>query len=374
VNERLRTYLDPNTTGTLVLNGSADPCSVAAVPVANFIGNPTTVTSGGTVAFTDQSSGNPTSWAWTITPGIAGTAWSYTGGTNASSQNPQVIFTTVGMYTITLVATNGLGSDSEVKTNYINVTAGGGSGVYCAASGTSSCGSANGEYISSVQLGAFISPSACSNYSNFTPLGPTLAQGSANTVTVQAQITGGLAGSAYIGDEIAVWIDFNADGTFSMAERVGYFLVGTTVGQPSFNFTVPANAVIGNTRMRVRISYQPEDGNINPCNTTIWGEVEDYRITITVAGSGSNVGISENLTDGILIYPNPVNDQLTIDLSSSNTEATISLYDVSGKLIAKKSGDKSGQTIFDISHVEKGIYQVVISTPDATIVRRISKI
>ena len=48
--------------------------------------------------------------------------WSYTGGTSATSQNPQINYTTAGTYSVTLTATNAGGSDSEVKTNYITIT------------------------------------------------------------------------------------------------------------------------------------------------------------------------------------------------------------------------------------------------------------
>ena len=52
-------------------------------------------------------------------------------------------------------------------------------------------------------------------------------------------------------------------------------------------FTVPAGATIGQTTMRVRISYQPDDGAINPCGTSTYGEVEDYVIDIQQAQQNS---------------------------------------------------------------------------------------
>ena len=116
-NEKLKTHLDPINSGALVLDGSGDPCANPTPPVANFTANPLSVSPGGTVQFTDQSSGVPTSHAWTI----SGSGWSYSGGTSASSQNPSVTFNTVGQYTVTLAVTNSLGNDSEVKTNYITV-------------------------------------------------------------------------------------------------------------------------------------------------------------------------------------------------------------------------------------------------------------
>ncbi len=98
-------------------------CPLAAAPVANFSGTPTTLTAGGSVNFTDLSSGTPTSWAWT-----------FTGGTPASSSlqtPPAITYSTPGTYTVSLTATNGSGTDGETKTGYIQVnSAGGGGGTF----------------------------------------------------------------------------------------------------------------------------------------------------------------------------------------------------------------------------------------------------
>jgi PKD repeat protein len=80
---------------------------------ADFVANATTVAVGGSVDFTDLSTGNPTSWSWT-----------FTGGSPSSSsvQNPSgVVYNTAGLYTVELTASGLNGSDTETKTNYINV-------------------------------------------------------------------------------------------------------------------------------------------------------------------------------------------------------------------------------------------------------------
>jgi len=120
-NEQLRPFLDPGNTGALVIDGSDDPCSSPAAPVADFVANQTSVLEGATVQFTDLSTGVPTSWSWVITPGTNGVDWEFTNGSTSASQNPEVLFTTPGLYTISLTATNGIGSDVEAKTDYIEV-------------------------------------------------------------------------------------------------------------------------------------------------------------------------------------------------------------------------------------------------------------
>ena len=93
--------------------------TTGSAPVANFVANQTTVPTGTTVSFTDQSTNTPTSWAWSLNPT---TGWAYAAGSSASSQNPQITFNTAGQYTVSLTATNATGSDTETKQNYITVT------------------------------------------------------------------------------------------------------------------------------------------------------------------------------------------------------------------------------------------------------------
>jgi len=82
----------------------------AEPPVANFTGNPTSGAAPLNVAFTDTSTGSPTSWSWTFGDGGTSTA-----------QNPSHQYA-AGTFTVSLTATNAYGSDGETKTNYITAT------------------------------------------------------------------------------------------------------------------------------------------------------------------------------------------------------------------------------------------------------------
>jgi len=92
--------------------------STGVAPVANFTANTTTITVGGSVDFTDLSSGTPTSWAWQFAVGQpAGTCTPAT----SSLQNKTVVYNTAGTYTVKLTATNSYGNDVEEKIGYITV-------------------------------------------------------------------------------------------------------------------------------------------------------------------------------------------------------------------------------------------------------------
>ncbi len=88
----------------------------ALPPVADFTADTQNPQTGETVYFTDLSSNLPTSWSWSFSP----TTVTYVNSTSSSSRNPQVQFDAPGLYAVTLQSGNGSGSDTEVKTDYID--------------------------------------------------------------------------------------------------------------------------------------------------------------------------------------------------------------------------------------------------------------
>lgn len=64
-----------------------------------------------TVNFTDQSTGNPTSWIW-----------DFGDGNSSTEQNPTHTYTAASDYTVTLTVSDGTNNKTETKTNYISVT------------------------------------------------------------------------------------------------------------------------------------------------------------------------------------------------------------------------------------------------------------
>ena len=348
---QLKPWLDPGNTGVTTLNGTFSPCAPVA-PVANFVASATTVTTGTTVTFTDLTSGIPTSWAWVVSPA---TGWAYAGGTTASSQNPQITFNTVGFYTITLTATNAQGADGETKTNYIQVTTG--TPGPCVGTGTT-CD----EYISNVTTGSINNTTLCTNYANYSA-STSVTAGSSYSYSINL-------GQAYVDDEVAAWIDWNADGDFIDAnEQISYtLLTASTVVPITGNFTVPSGTAAGVKTMRVRISYQP-DGNIDPCGTSTYGEVEDYVINVTTSGGSS--AIIESGLGAISIYPNPTNGLLTVDLSKVNVDIeSIELRDVTGRVIAK-SASLNGNVIFNLANETAGVYFVKINTTNGSVTKKV---
>jgi len=84
-------------------------------PTANFSASPTSGIEQLGVAFTNASSTyGPTSWAWDF---------DNNGTTDSTVQNPFYVYPSAGTYSVTLTATNSLGTHSMTRSNYITVTA-----------------------------------------------------------------------------------------------------------------------------------------------------------------------------------------------------------------------------------------------------------
>nr|MDJ0794125.1 GEVED domain-containing protein [Woeseiaceae bacterium] len=229
--------------------------STPQLPDAEFTASPTTVAVGGSVQFTDQSSGTPTSWSW-----------SFAGGTPATSseQNPSVTYTALGTYQVSLTATNGVGSNLETKSGYITVTDTPIS--YCDSSG----GDQTYEYISRVQVGDLDNSSTASSYSDFTNLTASLTAGANASVT----LTPGFNGDSYA-EFWRIWIDYDGNGDFGDPGELVFSGSGSAAVTGSF--VVPASAS-GATRMRVSMQYQ---SFANPCQAFGFGEVEDYSVQLS---------------------------------------------------------------------------------------------
>jgi PKD repeat protein len=98
------------TDGIYKFNGHLVP---PLIPVADFMSPDTLIALGGTATFVNNSTGSPTSYAWT-----------FTGGTPASSTlqtPPAITYNTPGQYNVKLIVTNANGSNTLTKTNYIHV-------------------------------------------------------------------------------------------------------------------------------------------------------------------------------------------------------------------------------------------------------------
>src|SRR5690606_19060536 len=109
-------------------------------------------------------------------------------------------------------------------------------------------------------------------YENFTSVSTDVAQG--ETYTFSTTLS-----NYYESDEMMVWIDYNQDGDFDDLGELVLTLIFSSASDFG-NITIPADATLGTTRMRVRLHYSDYEGNTTPCGNSEYGQVEDYTINI----------------------------------------------------------------------------------------------
>ncbi len=226
----------------------------------------------------------------------------------------------------------------------------GGSSAACTP--TSGSGTSEGDFVDGVVLGTINNVNSGSTtgpaYVNNTAMSTSLMRASAYNIS----ITGG----DYAGDNFAAWIDYNGDQAFSSSEKLGEF-TSVEIGETqSFSFTVPANAVIGSTVLRVRGVYHldGEPTPTDPCFNYEYGETEDYSIEITsiansIAETSSNTLTVRNAQDEVMVtWPRVALEQHVL------------VMDASGRVI-RSFTPKGNQISIKTSDLATGIYQLTIS-------------
>jgi PKD repeat protein len=317
-------------------------------PVADFSPLEATVIIGTSVSFTDLSSNDPTSWLWSFDGGSPSTS---------AEQNPVVAYNSLGTYSVSLVAANGVGP-STPKLGTVTVIEQG-TARYCESYSSSS----DLEWISNVEVSNLTNMSGASGYTYFDNMTAALSPGSNYTITVTPSFS-----SKAQREFFRVWIDFNGDKDF---EDTGEAILVENNKKDAVSavFDVPSG-LSGQTRMRVSMKNGSAPG---PCETFSGGEVEDYIVDFGSSKSGHVNPGNSMINKSFKVYPNPTSDLLFIDIKNWKDAKNIRLTELTGKTILEKRIDSNIMEI-DLSSYPKGVYFLQI---DDGIIRknhRISKL
>lgn len=154
----------------------------------------------------------------------------------------------------------------------------------------------------------------------------TLTAGGSYSMTVEF----GTCGGNYSGAG-QVWIDYDQNQLFDAIESIGTWTGVPPAAPVTFNFTVPANAQSGSTRMRVT---QQEGGTLplNPCASFSWGSVMDFGIVVTGGIDCSNYH-GDVLSDALIIPSVPYSTSINTGYCYYNQNLVYSSPDVYYKLI-----------------------------------------
>lgn len=187
-------------------------------------------------------------------------------------------------------------------------------------------------------------------HENFVSVTGQMAQGGTYPIILKGNTVGNYSNT------FVVFIDWNQNHILNDAGEVYVMdqeLINSTGSdgiQIDGNIGVPANALIGTTRMRVKKTLLSPELPVDPCfPESSWGQVEDYTINVT-----QGTGVSENnRLFGFSFYPNP-SSNIVYFHSAENIES-VSLFNLLGQMLQTQKVEAISSSI-NISHLNAGTY------------------
>ncbi len=210
----------------------------------------------------------------------------------------------------------------------------------------------------------------------------TSAAGFEDFTSQTASVIGGVSypisvtiAAGYDTDQVLAWIDWDHSSTFDGNELVLASTLG--VGPHTGNVTVPLTAVAGPTRMRVRLHDTYDLGvdyfntpNATPCDTSTFGQVEDYTVDMIGIITGVNT-----LSNGAWsVFPNPNNGDFVVRYAGRDGRATIEVLDMTGRTVHVEQRAVAAGSTVQLSlagRIAKGTYALRITTAEGSEERRI---
>ena len=214
------------------------------------------------------------------------------------------------------------------------------------------------------QLQEIDNTSGCEGYGDFTSLSTDLEQGMEYELTVT---------TGYGDQYIKVWIDYNDDLDFTEDEVVvnNHIIAPGVAGgvyTETISLIIPEDATLGQHILRAKANWAA-DVPVDPCVETTYGETEDYSVVIVE----SSLGLIENtFPENPIIYPNPTNGVVSVDLRKDYSNVIIQLNDILGRQLMNKSYNEG--RVFNLNINESpGVYFLTIVTENKKVVFRLVK-
>ena len=188
--------------------------------------------------------------------------WTVFGSSSATQTSPPITLPTWFRSTVTCSGNSGISTTIQITLSYCtyNITNNDPTGITSVTFGT----------ISNTSIG---NPA----YSDFTTQSTTVEQGGVYQLNVKVNTDGNWTVNT------KVWVDWNQNYVFEVGEEYSLgSALNTTNGITSLsplNITVPSGATLGETRMRI-VSVEASDPVPLACGTQLYGEAEDYKLSI----------------------------------------------------------------------------------------------
>ena len=318
------------------------------------------------ISFTDASTNTPNSYTnsgydnisfvWTFDNG-AGTTYT------SSQQNPSITFENAGSYDVTLQITNLQGTSTRTKPNNVIITPS--SSAVC----TSTSFNNDGNFGTGVTSVSF---NTLSNLTNtFIPESGFVDYRCSKNTLINASTSYELQVIYKSIDDYSqhtgVWIDWDNSGTFETSERVlDTNVEANNAGSHTDTATVtpPANATL-NTVLTMRV-ISNLNGSPEVCDQNFAGRADDYGVYVSTTLGNEAVSALQ-----LKIYPNPVQDELSITLQNNAVISAYEIYDITGKRVMGSTQVTSNR--IQVSELFKGMYFMKIKAGNLEMVGKFIK-
>ncbi len=210
-----------------------------------------------------------------------------------------------------------------------------------------------------------------SSHEAFINVSGNVQQGSSYELKVQANTRGDYE------FRFIAFFDWNQDGEFSGDNEV-YPLTQTIQNSNGIDgitavhtINVPENAVLGNTRMRIKsesINIGGTDAYYDPCQG-MYGQAEDYAIAVSIINDIENVE-----DNAVSVYPNPTSDFILIHINMPQQDkVVVEIINNNGQKVKRISLDGAMDLTENISlkGYSKGVYTIRVIADGKEISRRV---
>jgi hypothetical protein len=204
------------------------------------------------------------------------------------------------------------------------------------------------EWIARVAVGTLDNLSGANDgYGDFSALGTTLVIGQGHPITLAP----GFSDVPYP-EYFKVFVDLDQNGNFNGPGELAYSS-GMVGGPVTGTLNIPANALVGSTRMRVIMLY--DDPTAVGCtNDYDYGETEDYCIDLAL----NTTSVGEGPTSAQLrVFPNPSDREIFFDATGIGAGASlrIDVLDGIGRTVASNAMDQ-GRATLTTTELANGLY------------------
>jgi len=203
-------------------------------------------------------------------------------------------------------------------------------------------------------------------YSDFTNISTDIKIGNTYDLTIHINTDGNYTAGTL------VWIDWNQNCSFDDAgEEYNVGFAQDAADQPTngspLSITVPSNAVIGSTTMRVSTRYFNYP---SACDQGFDGEVEDYTVNVGTLSTDNN-----SMASTFHVWPNPNHGEFTVSLNptTSSQPMKITVFDVTGRLVYSKElqTQTKVQENVSLANAQAGVYFVKVNDENNSITKKV---